>query len=834
MRTLPLLLCPLFAFVACQPVAEEPGFEEPGVQAQPLFGDVIIEDPVPSFRLRGLAGKCAQVDAATRKLVLATCSTADSQKVQILEGSDRLVELRVQGQCLGPVLGWNIDGMAVEATDCNGKPYQRWMLDGDSLRVAASRTGGAPVGGEFPEAVLAVDDRSGREGSPLKLRKARRDESDYWDLLPNRAALRTPPTSGFQRVATSAELVAALSAATPGAVIQVTPGAVLDLTDACALFLGPRVTLRTPGDGSGRRPLLPSARLTYKLAENDPRYLACKGKSDSMALFVVRGEGARITGLMIEGPSTSTGTHFKAIGIGLQPRGLPGTVPLAASVDHCDLFGWQVGAVNVWAPRDLPRAQCTALDGSDPVAVVQRNYIHANRQDGSGYGVSLGADGRAIIQNNTFMGNRHAITGTGDAAQSYYAYSNLVLFSSPKEGTYYNQDFDMHGTLDGSCGQWRGGAGGERIWIWGNTFLGYNRKSFMLRGAPCSEARFTGNVTRRPRTALFDADIAVDVDVCGESVNLVEQDNRYEVPDPTVANAVGDFNGDGQDDVFLATGAAFYVSFSGKTTWRFRAAGTERIADLRFGDFDGDKRTDVLRSTVASNGVRRLEVKWGGEGEWLFWSSLTAPISDLAVGDFDGNGVDDLLQLDGTTWTVRRTGGTSSSFSGMPLARARVADVRVGRFDANATSDVLVDAGGTWLSLPGGLPTSGVTLGPARAPMRELRVADLNGDGISDVLRTAYTLVTANDPVHTLVTATEISYGGVTALSDLRSQVRSYSKYDDPEYFIRQAPVGRFDAAPGADVLFWRMDRRFDVHSAGTGAPTLHSFDDGVTKNEMY
>ncbi len=799
-----------------------------------LGGGTVADDPTPSYRLRGLAGKCVQA-ATGGRLALATCSGADAQKVKVLEGVERLVELRIGELCLGPVWGWAVDGMALELAACNGAPYQRWMLDGDSVRIAATPAGRALPAGTLSEMVLAVGDRSGREGSPITLARTRRDESDYWDFLPNAAAAPSP-TSGFQTVRTAPELIAALERATPGAVVEMARGTTLDLSDRCRVRVGPRVTLRVAGDRSGRRAPSPAARLfAHYSGTGDPRYVSCKGPYSEATLISLDGAGARVTGLQIEGPSTSTGTEIFAIGTQILTRGEPGGPERAASVDHCDLFGWQTGAVNLWAPRTAPIEQCAAPIAAAPVGVVQRNYIHANRKDGTGYGVSLGGDARALVLQNTFIGNRHALTASGDAGQTFHAHGNLVLFSSPKDGASYQQDFDMHGTAGGGRG--RDGVGGETVWIQNNTFLGNNRTAFQLRGPPCKEARFTDNVTRQPKDALLGHNRAVYVDTDGNEnfpVNLIEERNRYSAADPTRELGAGDFDGDGRDDLFLATGAAFYVSFAGKTTWRFRAAATESLGELRFGDFDGDRRTDVLRSVTSPDGTRRLEVKWGGEGEWASFARIAAATADLLVGDFNGDGTDDLLHLSGTAWTLHLTNGSGGSWSGTnPLYTRRARDARVGHFDGDAYSDVLLDTGTDWIIVPGGAPTRSVRLGPSRGGLGQVRIADVDGDGRSDAVRTTYT-VTASQYTSSLTTRTEISYGGTSAWTNARTDARNVITGSDPDGMLRPAPLGRFDAAPGADLLFWRSDRRLDVLSKAVGARALHSNDDGVTKNEMY
>jgi hypothetical protein len=79
------------------------------------------------------------------------------------------------------------------------------------------------------------------------------------------------------------------------------------------------------------------------------------------------------------------------------------------------------------------------------------------------------------------------------------------------------------------------------------------------------------------------------------------------MPNPTNHLGVGDFDGDGVQDLFLATGITPYYSSAGKTEWRFLSAKTEKLNDIRFGDFDADGRTDVF-TQIGDDWM----VSWGG------------------------------------------------------------------------------------------------------------------------------------------------------------------------------------------------------------------------------
>jgi hypothetical protein len=62
--------------------------------------------------------------------------------------------------------------------------------------------------------------------------------------------------------------------------------------------------------------------------------------------------------------------------------------------------------------------------------------------------------------------------------------------------------------------------------------------------------------------------------------------------------AFGDFNGDGRTDVFRTTGTQWYVSYSGTTAWQQLNTSGLFLSDVAFGDFTGDGKTDVFYAGI--------------------------------------------------------------------------------------------------------------------------------------------------------------------------------------------------------------------------------------------
>lgn len=258
---------------------------------------------------------------------------------------------------------------------------------------------------------------------------------------------------------------------------------------------------------------------------------------------------------------------------------------------------------------------------------------------------------------------------------------------------------------------------------------------------------------------------------------------------------MGDFDGDGRDDVFLGTGVTWWFSSGGAAEWRLLNRMPERASELRFGDFDNDGRTDV----VALHGYD-LEVSWAGGSDWFPLSSLhgTFAITDLAVGQFDTDPRDDLFLADGELWTW--SSGGSSAWDFFAHSEYRTRQLLFGTFIGNdGLTDVLGYVDELWQVVDG--PGShwsaldrepGDTLGAM--------VADFDGDGTSDVAAFAQEPWFGGGEWH-------ISWSGTSP----------YQWILDEDQSLMYLPIGNFDEEPGADVLLWSNERWFNIVSEGRG-----------------
>ncbi|MET0344273.1 MAG: VCBS repeat-containing protein [Polyangiales bacterium] len=138
---------------------------------------------------------------------------------------------------------------------------------------------------------------------------------------------------------------------------------------------------------------------------------------------------------------------------------------------------------------------------------------------------------------------------------------------------------------------------------------------------------------------------------------------------------IGDFNGDGRDDMLCHDGQG--RKWVALATWQGRFTGTSWQANLGWcnhagarlfiGDFNGDGRDDML----CHDGQGRKWValaNYGGQFSGTSWSAnlgwCNHAGSQLFVGDFNGDGRDDMLCHDnqGRKWVSLAT--SSGSFTG--------------------------------------------------------------------------------------------------------------------------------------------------------------------------
>jgi VCBS repeat protein len=190
--------------------------------------------------------------------------------------------------------------------------------------------------------------------------------------------------------------------------------------------------------------------------------------------------------------------------------------------------------------------------------------------------------------------------------------------------------------------------------------------------------------------------------------------------------AVGDFNGDGADDLFYTAGNQWRIAPSGTGPFQDAAGSGAKLSELRFGDFNGDGRTDVFRTSGT-----QWFMSQGGVGAWQPLALSNRPLAALRFGDFDGNGTTDVFTSDQNNWYISSGGVTAWTLvggSGQPLS-----ELRFGDFDGDRRTDVFTTFGDEW-RISSGATQPWKAVGSSGHPLSSFQFADLDGDRMTDVV----------------------------------------------------------------------------------------------------
>lgn len=217
------------------------------------------------------------------------------------------------------------------------------------------------------------------------------------------------------------------------------------------------------------------------------------------------------------------------------------------------------------------------------------------------------------------------------------------------------------------------------------------------------------------------------------------------------AIVVGDFNNDKKDDIagFYGAGRNLIVSLSNGSSfsyqvWATLAPGT--YTDVRVGDFNGDGLDDLsLRNSFNQVFVARSTGTNFAVSHWTTWS--TATWVDVLVGDFNGDGRDDIAarQLGPNFWFVSRSNTTNFSFQHWGTwPPGTWLDTRVADINGDGKDDLVgrnATTGDLWAAIAN---TAGTVFQTRKvgnwAPTTWLEVfsADMNGDGRDDLIGRAF------------------------------------------------------------------------------------------------
>jgi hypothetical protein len=450
-------------------------------------------------------------------------------------------------------------------------------------------------------------------------------------------------------------------------------------------------------------------------------------------------DGVRISGFRLFGPSFGDQTTDEA---GLRIEGCHDT-----EVSNMEIAGWGGAGIDV---RDLA---FTDIPPSEPKSIgvlIHDSYFHDNRHPteggdlgglfgghAEGYGVVAGQGAFMRVFNSVFDNNRHAVAASGNAG-GYHAERNLILRGGGYHGAWYEaytHVMDAHGT-----GCWwssdQCGDAGRSFLIKENVFQYTRNHDIHIRGNPRGQALIDTNIFAR-------SDEGAAIEGADNGNVVVRGNNTYNVNDFGHYD-VCDFDGDGVDDLFFATGVTWWFSGQGRFPWTFLSADALPRRDLRFGYFDGDQRCDVLAELPT------------GSGQWFISSggvtdpfktqlgSFGHPLSEVVFGRFDPSIRDHrpgvtrqtthaFWRRDDGQWFVtplNMVAWTPVQSSSFPLNKLQFGD-----FTGDGVTDVLAVVNGHWAISESARGTWRQinTLGD---PVETLMVANMDADdNIDDLLK---------------------------------------------------------------------------------------------------
>ena len=134
---------------------------------------------------------------------------------------------------------------------------------------------------------------------------------------------------------------------------------------------------------------------------------------------------------------------------------------------------------------------------------------------------------------------------------------------------------------------------------------------------------------------------------------------------------------------------AWNISYSANSFWRQARISGVNLADIKFGDFNGDGKTDAFRT---SNG--KWYVSLGATSEWIEWHTSNLALQNLELGDFNGDGITDIFYTSSGHWYVSLNG--NSPWQQWYTSSTTLHNMRFGDFNGDGKTDAFKTSGSHW------------------------------------------------------------------------------------------------------------------------------------------
>ncbi len=206
---------------------------------------------------------------------------------------------------------------------------------------------------------------------------------------------------------------------------------------------------------------------------------------------------------------------------------------------------------------------------------------------------------------------------------------------------------------------------------------------------------------------------------------------------------IGDVNGDKRDDILVISGTTFRVYYG--PNWNSETLSTfdpDKVDVFRGADFDGDEKMDLIANKSGDN---KLYMWWSCQGEEVPWMTHSINLSEALIGDFYNNDSYDILFKDNRNRysVLYDSNGSGDDLRlGWSLPFRSFDRVRFGDFNGDG-QDNLIHFEQTWFSSDDGRNRWSVLNNHEDAVFargihpKDVIIGDFNGDGKSDILYTA-------------------------------------------------------------------------------------------------
>lgn len=481
--------------------------------------------------------------------------------------------------------------------------------------------------------------------------------------------------------------------------------------------------------------------------------------TNNKGVIRIAANNVRITGIEVIGKTKSFGSsedvwENSAAGINVE------SFVTDAEIDNCLISNWTGSGIRVVG------------NNSNQDIRIHHNVFKDNNSlawpsTGSlGYGISInGLDAMATIAYNLFENNKHAIAGSKEGGESYIAVYNVDV---PNQWRLYDHSFDMHGYFDSEgadtlvcnytdpCNY-----AGDEIIIENNFFEvgSIGQEAIQIRGIPKTTAIVADNYFG---TSISNDDIVqklnednvrygrfFNISASNNQLNSnisylyssSEASNPWKLIAPFVWDenevGVGDFDGDGIDDLFRSQSGKWYVSSRGSGNWEQRGTSGISASGLVFDDFNNDGRTDVLAAWSGKWHLASAKANGGFNG-WVLIGNIGYGVNDVIVGDFNNDGWTDLMRTSNGKWyRSYNLNGTLTTWVQFGTSNYTINDFGTGDFDANGYTDLFINDGGVWKVVYRGASGWGTwqNVGISSYGPQDLKFGDYDGDGDTDLMR---------------------------------------------------------------------------------------------------